>query len=88
MIRVSTHGVTAFFLGKELHNVNVPLHGSTVNQGSHLGIVKYLVVEQQIAPLCEDEYESTSLHRACAGGCQAVVQQLSFLLQSTKGVIQ
>ena len=25
-------------------------------------------------PLCKDEYENTVLHRACAGGCQAVVE--------------
>ena len=26
---------------------------------------------------CEDEYGNTALHRACAGGCQAVVELLA-----------
>ena len=40
-------------------------------------MVKYLVIEQQMEPLCEDEYGNTPLHRACAGGCQAVVEFLT-----------
>ena len=37
-------------------------------------MVKYLVIEQQMDPQCEEEYGNTPLHRACAGGCQAVVE--------------
>ena len=39
--------------------------------------MKYLVSEQQIDPLCEDEYGNTPLHGACAGGHQAVVEVLA-----------
>ena len=44
-------------------------------------MVKYLVTEQQMDPLCEDEYGNTPLHRACAGGHQAVVEFLTSALQ-------
>ena len=40
-------------------------------------MVKYLVTEQQIDPLCEDDYQNTALHRACAGGSLAVVEFLT-----------
>ena len=40
-------------------------------------MVKFLVMEQQIDPQCEDQNGSTPLHRACAGGCQPVVEFLS-----------
>ena len=40
-------------------------------------MVKYLVNEQQIDPLCEDENGNTALHIACAGGHQAVVEFLT-----------
>ena len=56
-----------------------PLH--LASQRGHLDVVKYLVIEQQIDPLCEDEYGNTPFHRACAGGCQAVVEfQTHYLL--------
>ena len=40
-------------------------------------MVKNLVTEQQVYPLCEDEYVNTPLHRACAGGYLAVVEFLT-----------
>ena len=45
-------------------------------------MVKYLVVEQQMDLLCEDEYGHTPLHRACTSGGQAVVEFLTSELQS------
>jgi ankyrin len=38
--------------------------------------VKYLVGEQQVDPLCQDEEGYTSLHLACEGGDIDVVQYL------------
>ena len=52
-----------------------PLH--LASEKGHLDVVKYLVSEQQIDPLCEDEYGNTPLHGACAGGHQAVVEVLA-----------
>jgi len=45
----------------------------------HLEIVKYLVVEIQMDPLCECGYGNTVLHSACTSGhgCQAVVVLLT-----------
>ena len=40
-------------------------------------MVKYLVIERQIDPECEDEHRNTPLHRACVGGCQPVVEFLT-----------
>ena len=39
-------------------------------------MVKYLVSDQQIDPVCEDEYGNTPLLGASAGGYQAVVEFL------------
>ena len=59
-----------------------PLH--LASQRGHLDVVKYLVIQQQIDPECEDEYGNTPLHRACTGGCQTVVEFLtSELIQYT-----
>ena len=40
-------------------------------------MVKYLVAEQWMDPLCEDEYGHIPMHRACAGGSLAVVEFLT-----------
>ena len=37
-------------------------------QGHHIDLVKYLVIEQEINQLCEDDYGNTPLHRAYVGG--------------------
>ena len=59
-----------------------PLH--LASQQGHLDVVKYLVDEQQMEPLREDEHGNTALHKACAGGCQTVVEFLtSELMQYT-----
>ena len=47
------------------------------SQEGCLDVVKYLITEQQMEPLCEDEYGNTPLHRACAGGHEAVVEFLT-----------
>ena len=54
-----------------------PLHFAS--QLGHLDLVRYLVTEQQIDPLCEDS-GITPLHLACVGGHQAVVEFLSYEL--------
>ena len=42
--------------------------------------MKYLVIEQQIDPLCEDDYGNTPLHRACASCHWTVVEFLTLEL--------
>ena len=44
-----------------------PLHLAS-EQGHHIDLVKYLVIEQEINQLCEDDYGNTPLHRAYVGG--------------------
>ena len=63
----------------------MPLH--LASEQGHLDVVKYLVIEQQIDPLCEDQNGNTPLHTSACW--QVVIMQLlSCLLHSFKNTLQ
>ena len=57
------------------HCERTPLHVAT--EDAHLDVINYLVTEQQVEPLCQDEDGWTPLHLSCENGCLNSVKLLT-----------
>ena len=47
-------------------------------------MVKYLITEQQVEPLCQDEDGWTPLHVCCESGCLSIVKVLTEEIEKYK----